>query len=194
MKKIIKSIIIIVCAICAIWMAKQWWYGIFSGYFPWEKSFCFNYEDYRDTLYNYRFCAQSHFLEDIPEGSSELKVISKQDGSYNRYTGYSITLDETIYYETVNERMGYYSELKDVKPLTELIYIKQSDEQWSIVELDSLDVDISFISKIISHTEQKQDYYVLVLVKEGLDCYIGLAVNDKTHEIIEFSIEKWEDV
>lgn len=192
MKKIVKYFIIILIFAFIIWYSTVLWYGLFSCYIPWEKSFCFNYRDYKKTLDNYNFFSCYYFPEDIPEETLSLKVFSQQDASYNRYTGYAIILDEILYYEMLNKRMDYYNGVQSVVPLTELLYKKRENEQMNILESVSSDVDIGFVSKIMQCPEQNQDYYFLVIIKNNISrgkCYTGIVANNTTHEMIEFSVE-----
>lgn len=57
---------------------------------------------------------------------------------------------------------------------------------WTRTSFSEIEVD--FLDNVMQEPENIQDYYCLVIIKNG-PCYTGVIANDTTHEMIEFSVE-----
>lgn len=179
-------ILIIIVLLLLIPIGKSVWDELLSNILPWTRTFFSDYQKYEELLNDQHFFATVRFIDEIPADSGEVKYYV-----YRRYkekkAAHSIKLSEDKYTNIVKSQMEPYLQDCDEYGIP-LVYVIGESEKWTVVDLREKEIEVDFLDNVMQEPENIQDYYCLVIIRNG-PCYTGVIANDTTHEMIEFSVE-----
>lgn len=179
-------ILIIIFILLLIPIGKSVWDELLSNIVPWTRTAFSDFQKYEDLLNDQHFFTLYHFTDDIESDSEDAKYYVHRRYK-DKMTAYSIVLSQNMYADIIKKQIEYYLQDCDEYGIP-LVYVIGEPEKWTVVDLREKEIEVDFLDNVMQEPENIQDYYCLVIIRNG-SCYTGVIANDTTHEMIEFSVE-----